>query len=249
MTALCWPMIARPRSLARSATAIATIPQTVFWAWERPEDFRSLATDDVAVAFLAQTVRLDAGSVTILRRHQPLELSERTPLIAVVRIETSHRRLTLAPEELDHLDASIADLGRLPRVRAVQIDFDATASERPFYRARLEEARRRLDRGIALSMTALMSWCMDDGWIADLPVDEMVPMAFRMGVVDRLAWQDVAADGRFRVSGCRTSIGLSTDEPIRRPNGLRGRRVYMFHPSSWTAAAVAATINEVTEWR
>ncbi len=247
VTIFGWPMIAGTRSPTR--TSIATIPQTVLWAWERPEDFRSLKTDDVAVAFLAQTVRLDAVSVTILQRHQPLELSEQTPLIAVVRIETNHHPLALASEELDHLNASIADLGRLPRVRVVQIDFDATVSERPFYRALLKETRRQLDHGIALSMTALMSWCMEDDWISDLPVDEIVPMAFRMGVGDRRAWQDVAASGGFRVAGCRTSIGMSTDEPIRRPSALPGRRVYMFHPRSWTDSTIATALSEVTEWR
>lgn len=248
LTASWWPAAATTRSLPHAVPEMAMVPRTVLWAWERPEDFRSLKGADVAVGFLAQTIRLDAGAMTVLRRRQPLELSEQTPLIAVTRIETRQRGVALAPEAFDRLAASIAALSRLPRVRVVQIDFDATVSERPFYRALLRDVRHRLNPGIALSMTALMSWCMADGWIADVPVDEIVPMAFRMDVADRRAWQTVAASGRFSVAACRTSIGLSTDEPIGRTS-VAGRRVYMFHPQSWTNAAIADALNEVTEWR
>jgi len=44
---------------------------------------------------------------------------------------------------------------RPSQTRALQVDFDAVASERGFYRAVLEDVRRRLPAGLPLSITAV----------------------------------------------------------------------------------------------
>jgi hypothetical protein len=92
-----------------------------------------------------------------------------------------------------------------------------------------------------LSITALASWCESDNWIANLPVTEAVPMLFRMG-----AGEGYHPDEDFRPGVCRSSVGISTDEPL--PEFPRGRRVYIFHPRSWSAVELRAAVHEVERW-
>jgi hypothetical protein len=126
-------------------------------------------------------------------------------------------------------------------VRALQVDFDAVESERPFYRALLEEVRRRLPPQLPLSITALASWCQSDSWISGLPVAEAVPMLFRMGS-DRYS-----PGSDFRADLCRSSVGISTDElPSRIPSG---RRVYVFDPRSWSPDHLRAVLRKVGQWQ
>jgi hypothetical protein len=121
------------------------------WAWERFEQLTFLGSRDVGVAFLAASIYLD--DEPLLRpRLQPLRVNPQTPLTAVVRLEltpktphvfTDTYRAMVTQQILDAID--------LPRVRAVQIDFDATKSQRTFYRALLQDLRSKLSPGTASS--------------------------------------------------------------------------------------------------
>ena len=51
----------------------------------------------------------------------------------------------------------------------------------------------------------------------------------------------------FTDPACRLSAGVATDEPL--PRLRYGRRVYVFHPRPWTAAAAANILREVRSWR
>src|SRR5262245_6812419 len=105
----------------------------MLWAWERPEDLRAVDAG-TGVAFLAQTISVAGERLSISRRRQPLRVSPATLLVAVTRIEVEPLgRLSLKPDQLPGLVSVVASTGRLPRVRGVQVDFDATTSERPFY--------------------------------------------------------------------------------------------------------------------
>ena len=88
-------------------------------------------------------------------------------------------------------------------------------------------------------MTALTSWCESDGWIAGLPVVEAVPMLFRMGPGERPA-------RTFRPALCRSSAGVSVDEPLREPPSAA--RLYIFNPRPWTASTYRAALREVRKW-
>jgi hypothetical protein len=180
-----------------------------------------------------------------------LRVSQATPLLAVTRIETSpSRRLSVGATQVDELVRTIADTARLPRVEGVQIDFDARLSERPFYSDVLHRVRTSLDPGTPLSITALASWCMDDRWLEALPIDEAVPMLFRMGPMEQ-PLQDAGAAGHLRSPSCRGSVGTSLDEPIAPLDVAGGRlragrsRVYVFNPRPWTDAAIAEARRQV----
>jgi hypothetical protein len=220
------------------------VPTRVLWAWEEPEDLHTLPTN-VGVAYLAETYLL-TDHITVLPRRQPLSPAPGAALIAVVRIETrpgfadiSALRLALA----EHL----AYYGTRTDIRALQLDFDATQSQQPFYRSVLELLRPQLPRTLPLSITALVSWCGPHSWLHTLPIDEAVPMEFRMGgprarAFTRNTSPNYAIPYLITEPLCRTSLGLSTDEPW--PASVStlnpSTRVYLFAPRPWRPAEFAA---------
>jgi hypothetical protein len=119
-----------------------------------------------------------------------------------------------------------------PEALGVQVDFDARASQRPFYRELLKELRARMPGDMPLSMTALASWACFDGWIADLPVDEAVPMCFDMGSDTRAIRNRLEHRQDFPVALARRALGVGLREPL--PWTPRDRRVYVFSHSPWT---------------
>ena len=78
----------------------------------------------------------------------------------------------------------------------------------------------------------------DVGWMKDLPVDEAVPMLFRMEPDRRRAHAGPDARGDFalREPLCLTSVGISTREPW--PRDLTSRRIYIFPDHGWAADGV-----------
>lgn len=206
-------------------------PKIFFWAWDEPEDMRALAGRDAGVAYLAATMLLDE-SLHVSPRLQPLQVAPGTPLISVVRVET-RRGFHDAPQLRRALTTAILDVTNHSGTSAVQIDFDATRSEREFYAAVLRDLRTKLPRGTTLSMTALLSWCAHDDWIHSLPIDEAVPMYFRLG---REAHNVMNGDPRYAIREplCSTSAGVATDEPSRNLV-FANKRVYVFNPRPWTA--------------
>ncbi len=243
--------VARP--LASHASGI------VLWAWEQREDLRFLNSGDAnaeasgdanghatanapgavpdgasaQIAFLARTIFLNGGGIEVKPRLQPLQVSRDARLIAVARLEVSSTTPTkLSQRQLTETAAAISEMARLPQVAAVQIDFDATASQRAFYLSLLRGVRARLPAGTPLSITALASWCMGDSWLDAAPVDEAVPMLFRMGPSNAAVRAALARGGDFGPAVCRQSVGISTDEPP--VNWPSGRKVYVFHSAPWT---------------
>jgi Protein of unknown function (DUF3142) len=212
-------------------------PAVILWAWERPEDLTFIDPQKTGVAFLAKTITLRGDKVVVKPRLQPLRLPEETKTIAVVRIETdpSHRP-SLSPAQLAQTAAEI----RNSSVKShVQIDFDATVSERNFYRSILTRVRRELPASTRLSITALASWCAGDNWLTDLPIDEAVPMLFRLGVDQRQFQRRLETGQPFESRMCRNSAGVSTDEPVNTPPV---NRLYIFSPKPWSKSSFAAAM-------
>lgn len=207
----------------------------VLWAWERPEDLSFLAPGEARVALLAATVTLDGGQVEVYGRRQPLRLPPDLVPIPVVRIET--RAPALDPEQRARLLQELA--GRADRrVRpALQIDFDAKASERDFYRLLLEELAARLGKDLPISITALASWCLDDRWLAGLPIAEAVPMLFDMGREGESVLGRLDRGDDFAEPLCRRSYGLATYQPW--PRDLQKERaIYLFGDRPFSRAAL-----------
>ena len=189
------------------------------------------------MAYLAGTITLGIpdGALTLRPRLQPLYIPRGTPLIAVVRVESPGR---IFPSERD-LAQKIHGLIRERDVRALQIDFDAHRSERPYYR-RLLEALKRLDPNRAVEMTALVSWCEGDRWLHDLPVTDAIPMFFRMGADPH------ATNETMNEPLCRSSIGIATDEFHGRVPAHR--RVFVFSQTPWSESSYQAVLRASQKW-
>ncbi len=209
---------------------LADFPPVIIWAWERPEDLEFLDTKKFGVAFLAQTLELKGDEVIFRPRRQPLKVSTETKLIAVTRIESpanQTQKPALSDAQNDELLRLVLKTLVLKNVSAVQIDFDAKVSERDFYRKFLNNLSAKLPEKMPLSITALASFCLSDDWIKDLPVDEAIPMIFRMGADEKVLKSSLANGDDFRVPLCQQSYGIATDEPLKMTFD-RSRRIYVF---------------------
>ena len=240
------PRVWLTRPIPVSHEPLSAFPHVVLWAWERPELLDFIDPDTVGVAFLARTLDLSGPDVTVRPRLQPLSVPHNTRLMAVVRIDSDRRRPPdLSWSQRQVAAAAIAEVSGFAAIAALQIDFDAAVSQRTFYRDLLQDLRHQLPASMPLSMTALASWCIYDDWLTGLPVDEVVPMVFRMGADQRWV-RRLLADGDFRAVHCRQSLGVSTDEPL--PTLRDTRRLYVFHPQPWRPAALSGILEEVRQW-
>jgi hypothetical protein len=236
----------KTRVNTRNRVDEAKFPHTVLWAWERPEDLEFVDPKRFAVAFLAQTLVLKGDDVVFTPRRQPLKVSPETRLIAVTRIESQKvtgERPALSPAQSTKLVALVRKTLDLGNVSAIQIDFDATTSERDFYRTLLQDLRRALPDNVPLSMTALASFCVGDRWLTELPVDEAVPMIFRMGADDKVIRNLLKSGEDFHEPICRRSYGIAVDEPLD-ANLDKSRRLYIFNSRPWTAKDAAPFLDE-----
>jgi hypothetical protein len=223
---------------------LAGFPRMFLWAWERPEDLSFLDPRKAGVAVLAKTLILSKTGIAIHPRMQPIELPPGVTTIAVVRIETKSD--TISEQTRKEAVRQITDLTSSSSV-GIQLDFDARASERDLYRKLLSDVRRQMPSGKKLSITALASWCIYDDWISDLPVDESVPMLFRMGIGEAEVKRYLANGGDFRAARTRFSIGISLDElPAKK---LGSRRIYIFNPKPWTPSSVEEALRYAREWQ
>ena len=215
----------------------STPPQTMLWAWDMPEDLRFLRSSKVGVAFLAANLMLRDDSALIRLRRNPLRINPSTFPMAVVRVETDRRqRATLSETQRHRTGTLILEMVSTVKVKALQVDFDAARSEWRFYAGLLADLRSHLPADDFLSMTALTSWCGADSWLHHVPVDESVPMLFRMGADREAVLARVTHGGDFLAPECRGSLGLSTDE-MRVMMGVKGRRYY-FNPQPWSLTAI-----------
>ena len=220
------------------ASRMSTLPPITLWAWERREDLRSLASpQDIrryAIAYLDQTLTIGLG-VSRQPRRDPVAFPAASTRIPVIRIEAPRQAVLDPANRAAALDA-ILSTAREPDIAALQLDFDATRSQRAFYRDLLIDLRRAMPPHLPLSITALASWCSYDDWLSDLPIDEAVPMFFRMEPDRRRASPSPSSaspvdDFRIREPLCRASYGLSTREPW--PSDLAHKRLYIFPENGW----------------
>jgi hypothetical protein len=211
------------------------MPRKILWAWERAEDISFIDPQEFGAAFLAQTIFLENDRIIPKPRRQPFTAPDGTYLIAVTRIETNKersKRPAFDDEMLGRLAVLIVKTAEMPNIRGIQVDFDATVSEREFYRKLINGVREQLPDSITLTITALASWCAGDTWFNDFPIDEAVPMVFVMGRDQESILSFLRRGNDWREPLCRGSYGISIDEPP--VEGLQpNRRVYYFKNSAW----------------
>ena len=234
---LILPLILVAALYPHRAKPLDQLPPVMLWAWERPEDLTFIDPQKTGVAFLAKTITLRGDRVVAKPRLQPLRLREGTKTLAVVRIETD--RSDLPTHSTAQLAQVVAEIRNSSVKSRVQIDFDATVSERNFYRSLITQLRNELPASTTLSITALASWCAGDDWLSDLPIDEAVPMLFRLGVDQRQFQRRLETSQTFESRMCQNSAGVSTDELVNAPHV---NRLYIFSPKPWSKLSFTAAM-------
>ncbi|RSZ56612.1 hypothetical protein HF313_12485 [Massilia atriviolacea] len=213
--------------------ALAALPAELVWAWERPEDLRWLPAD-VGVAYVGATVLLQGGQAQVYRRAAPLLLAPGAARVPVLHVDVSWRKPPVLSEAQGRRIADeLLRLAAQANRQVVQLDFEVRRSQRPFLARTIGDIRARLDPSIALSVTALASWCLDDYWLHDIAADEVVPMAFRMGQAQHALRARLLQQGGFTRARCGAAIGFATDEAMM---AVREGRHYYFSPQAWSAA-------------
>jgi hypothetical protein len=224
----------RSLSLPPTHPALVQLPKEMLWAWERAEDLRWLPPD-IGVAYVASSIMLRKDQALIRRRTASLQLAANTAVVPVLHVDVSWSfPPTKTAQQIDTITAELLRVARASNSNVVQLDFEVGSSHRAFLARTIAAARARLDPRMALSSTAIASWCLDDYWIEDLASDEVVPMAFRMGRDQHALRQRVLQQRGFTQLRCRSAIGFSSDEPMI---AVEPRRHYYFSPKSWTAAS------------
>ncbi len=210
-------------------------PKYNLWAWERAEDFSWLKNRrDIGVAFLAQTIDVKGFDVKVMKRIQPIEIPEGVFVTAVTRIETGRgsQKAEFAEAEIENIAKQIAATAMEKNVRAVQIDFDAVETERNAYVQLLRKTKEFLPPTMPFSITAIASWCSGDAWFGAIPVDDVVPMVFDMGLDDKNIRRYLAEGKDWKPPLCRNSYGVANYDSIER-NSIKDRRLYFFNNRSW----------------
>ena len=221
-------------SLHNRHPELIKLPKKIVWAWQRPEDLRWLPAN-VGVAYVASSITLEKDRAYLQPRMQALLVPLENIIIPVVHVDASSRK----PPGLNITQQTII-VDELVRVaqygngHMVQLDFEVRRSQRAFLTSVVKAARQRLPKDTAFSITALASWCAGDHWLGGLPVDEIVPMAFRMAGSAAEIRKLLASAGRFSPAHCQTAIGTAIDEPGIASHVYTNVVHYYFSPKPWT---------------
>jgi len=220
--------------------------RVVVWAWERPEDLRFVG-DGADVAMQSGFIVLSGDGVLARGRRFPLQMSGR-PSTVLVHIQIDRGRpLAWTPDQRRETAEAVLAFGQAAGANRLQVDFEVRRSERSVLLDLLSDVRRSLPKDKQLSMTALASWCEAETWLDAAPVDEIVPMLFRMGTGGQALKAKLEAGGDFANPRCRTALAVSTDAPLAHAPAV-GRRLYLFDPHSWTEPDYAALRRETQRW-
>lgn len=221
----------------------------VLWVWERPENLYFLKDKNVTFAYLSGTVTKTNEGLVYYPRRQPLRIPDNSKTIAVVRIEDKSDKYEFSNQDLlDISEYIVRSCQEKETNLSCQIDFDAVESQTDFYKKLVISVREQLSKDIRLSVTALVSWCTSNNpWFVDLPLDEVVPMFFRLGKDENLYWQKIK-DGSLKLNlVCQKSVGVATDEPMPNKVYLENKPIYIFNNVYWSPANWAIIKSEILQ--
>ena len=213
-------------------------PDLFLWAWQRQEDLAFIPVN-TGVALWIATLEITGGTIISHLRQNPVVLPGDTPLIAVIRLEAGTRS---SLPDVNRLAEIIMTVFQPTDAQELQLDFDASVSQREYYRDLLSILKQHLgDR--PLSITALASWCMGDPWINDLSIDYAVPMLYRMGHDAASIRHELTDGGHFSTTVCAHNVGYSLDEQRIQLKDVH--RVFLFSDGPWNATSYAEIRHEI----
>ena len=218
LAAIACPAVAAPQD--------ASLPGEIWWYWDRPAAQLPTPAPGVGAAVVVTHVLLSGAGFARQLRRSALRLPDGVVTMPVIHVEVDPARPFAGnAAQIEALRDAVVDVARRGGPSAwVQLDFEARQSQRDFWRAAVRAIKAALPAGVRLSVTALASWCYGDRWLGDVPVDEVVPMYFRLS----RARPDYVLRSAAGVAEprCGQAYGVADDEPPW-PVALTGRR-YVF---------------------
>jgi hypothetical protein len=189
-----------------------TNPKEFWWYWDRPAEQLPLPPPGVGAAVVVTHVFLSGQGYRLQPRRSALPLPDGVATMPVIHVEVDPA-LPFAGNaaQSDGLRDAVLDAMRRSPTSWVQLDFEARRSQRDFWRTSVLAIKAALPSDVKLSVTALASWCYADRWLGDAPVDEIVPMYFRL-IRARHEYVLRSAAG-VSEPRCATAYGVADDEP------------------------------------
>ncbi len=214
-------------------TLIKSSPtQLILWSWQRQEDL-SYINKNTLIAPLVGTISVRGNNLQVFPRSNHLTLKVSSKIIPVIRLEINPR-FSVADETFEKIILHILALTVPFKSDTIQIDFDATVSQRSFYKKLLNQLRCVLPN-IKLSITALASWCLNDIWIENLPIDYAVPMLYNLGEDSKQVKRLFLNKKQWKACKCYGYIGLhQKDLFVKIPKGWTA---FIFNDEPWTPEA------------
>ena len=212
-------------AMASGAAEDLDSPREFWWYWDRPAEQLPALAPGVGAAVLVTHVIFSGQGYMVQPRRSALRLPYDAATMPVIHVEVDPARpFAGSAAQNDGLRDAVLDAVRRGSSSWVQLDFEARRSQREFWLTAVKGIKANLPPGVRLSVTALASWCYEDRWLRDAPVDEIVPMYFRL----KGARHDYLLRSAVGVSEprCSTAHGVADDEP-NWSVALPGRR-YVF---------------------
>ena len=228
-------------------------PPLILWSWQHNDDLSYLDISKAGVAYFVGRYVIDGDSCIFERSLSRIKLPENIYRVAALRLDIKK----LDPAKSEALTESLSSkivavaLDNPEKIAALQIDFDARASERKFYTLLLRKVRTKLPSPVRISITALASWCLGDNWLTGsrMPFDEVVPMLFSLGQGQRQV-TNLLLKGQAlspRLFGGRLAPGLSINEPdffaLLGARLHQYKRLYVFSARGWNRAAFKSALS------
>lgn len=242
MCTACRDVDKPPLAPATSAQIASSLARGAAWIWPNSSG-PSAAPGDIApyreAAVLVESLVLRAQGVERGGRTQALRLPPGVRVVPVVHIESASD----APTEFSETQRSavLAAVRRHAPVATAgagvfQLDFEAPARQREAYRALVTAVRKALPDDVKLSVTALAHWCTQGDWLDRLPVDEVVPMLYRLGPhADAWRRRFEQSDNPDLARRCRgDAMGFATNDPPSSKLLARTIRAYWFDEDAWS---------------
>lgn len=205
--------------------------QTItIWSWDYPDDLRFIKKEDhIKVAYYAGTIYLRQGRCYFRPRAKALLINPQIEKYPAIRIESDGQVVKYSA-----VAALVKEVLRRQNARTVQLDFDASASEMPFYQNLLTQLPSLLGSDTTINITALTSWYTNDELIAKLPANQKTAMCFSLGGQARESLKALA-----RLKQKPTSIGVSvyehkTNQQLRALGLIsQASSIYLFSAVPW----------------
>jgi hypothetical protein len=209
-----------------------TYAKVILWTWNRVDDLSFVEPHIAKIAALAATFKITPQYFKIEPRLNRFVTPQEGYKTAVFRLEID-QKVSVNNKMIQTIIENIHGMSK--DAEEIQIDFDATVSQRKLYKEILEHLNvKTSDQKV--SMTALASWCVHDNWIDELPISHAVPMLYNMGRDGELIKRAFSQFEGWRALKCRGHIGISLSELSNIPHkiNLNDYEVHIFNSRPWT---------------